>query len=225
MASVTADAYNEHMRQRVQGRLLDLVCGKVPFYEFYRDLVSEVVCVDWPGSAHGNQHVDTVANLTIPLPLEDESCDTILASRVLEHLPEPAVFWSEVSRIIRPGGRIIMTVPFLDRIHESPHDYCRHTDFALRRGAENCGLEVELLEPLGGAPVVICDNVAKVAVQAGGLGELAAIAMQGSCEWFRRTSLGGLVVRKTAIVQPSNCFLILRKPTAATEHERDISGN
>jgi hypothetical protein len=62
-ADLVADSYHTHAKNHCRGRLLDLGCGKVPFYGLYREYVSENVCVDWHNSAHGNDHLDTVRSL------------------------------------------------------------------------------------------------------------------------------------------------------------------
>jgi hypothetical protein len=52
--------------------------------------------------------------------------------------------------VLRRGGRLILTVPFSYRIHSEPTDYYRFTRFALRRYAENNGLDVDVIKPRGG---------------------------------------------------------------------------
>ena len=69
--------------------------------------------------------VDVFADLCQPLPLADECADTVTSFQVLEHLREPGMFISECRRILRPGGSLFMTVPFMWHIHETPNDYFR----------------------------------------------------------------------------------------------------
>lgn len=45
------------------------------------------------------------------LRLEDDSCDIVICSEVLEHLPEPAKGLRELVRITKPGGKIVISVP------------------------------------------------------------------------------------------------------------------
>jgi SAM-dependent methyltransferase len=45
------------------------------------------------------------------LPLEDSSIDLVLCTQVLEHLPSPAKGVAEISRILRPQGRAILSIP------------------------------------------------------------------------------------------------------------------
>jgi hypothetical protein len=53
-ADLVANCYDTHVRSHCRGGLLDLGCGKVPFYALYRPYVSETVCIDWRNSSHGN---------------------------------------------------------------------------------------------------------------------------------------------------------------------------
>ena len=59
-------------------------------------------------------------------------------------LPEAAV--REMARVLRPGGRLLLTVPFSQPLHELPSDYWRFTPSALRLLAEESGLEIERID-------------------------------------------------------------------------------
>jgi SAM-dependent methyltransferase len=68
-----------------------------------------------------------VADLNQPLPLEDGRYDTIISLNTLEHIHHDAFALSELARVLKPGGRMLLFVPFLYRIHGSPSDYHRHS--------------------------------------------------------------------------------------------------
>ena len=65
------------------------------------------------------------------LPLADHSVDAVICESLIEHLPEPAKLINEVYRILKPGGRIYFTVPFMIGFHSSPNDFYRWTDQGL----------------------------------------------------------------------------------------------
>lgn len=163
----TIDAYHPAIRQYASGRLLDLGCGHVPFYEMYRDLVTEVVCVDWAESLHQNELLDHVMNLNNPLKLESEAFDTVLLTDVLEHIYRPAQLLTEVARVLKPQGHLVVGVPFLYWLHEEPIDFHRYTEFALRLMCKEAGLVIKELRPYGGAPEVLMDVVGKCLNEAG----------------------------------------------------------
>ena len=62
---------------------------------------------------------------------------------------------------MRPGGYILLNVPFFYGIHESPYDYFRYTEFALRYFCEMAGFEVLELHSIGGTPEIMADIFAK----------------------------------------------------------------
>ena len=70
--------------------------------------------------------IDVIADLGA-LPFRDESIDGILCEMVLEHIPDATGALGECRRVLRPGGRIYIAVPFLWPYHASPHDYRRWT--------------------------------------------------------------------------------------------------
>jgi SAM-dependent methyltransferase len=160
-ADLQARHYAPALRAHARGRLLDLGCGKVPLFEMYRRHISSSVCVDWPSSYHGNAHVDVACDLNQPIPFSSAAFDTIVLSDVIEHLFDYQTVWSEMARLLRPSGKLIVGVPFLYWLHEDPFDYFRPTEFALRRYCEANGFTVVSLDPYGGAADVIFDIAAK----------------------------------------------------------------
>jgi SAM-dependent methyltransferase len=156
-----APVYEQVIRAYARGRLLDLGCGMVPFYGMYKDLVAENVCIDWANSLHSNPHLDVVADLNQSFPLPDASFDTVLCSDVLEHIAEPAAFLRETARVLKPGGTLLLMVPFFYWLHEQPHDYFRYTEFALRRMCGQAGFAIQSIEAYGGYPDVVLDILSK----------------------------------------------------------------
>jgi len=161
IADIQAQWYERVLRAHACGRLMDLGCGEAPLYGIYRDLVNEVVCVDWAGSFHSQMHLDHEADIGDKVPYEDECVDTVLVTDVLEHIAEPLTTMRESARVLRRNGKVIIGVPFYYWIHEGPHDYYRYTEFALRRFCKLSGLEVVQLEAYGGIPEVLADLTAK----------------------------------------------------------------
>jgi SAM-dependent methyltransferase len=115
-----------------------LVGGFLRGFDLDRDLVADlgcgthrrderVVCVD--GGAYGN--VDVITDLR-RLPFADDSLDGALSIAVLEHVPDPAAHIAEMHRVLRPGGRMLVFVPFMQPFHASPYDFQRYTEVGLR---------------------------------------------------------------------------------------------
>jgi ubiquinone/menaquinone biosynthesis C-methylase UbiE len=57
------------------------------------------------------------------IPRPDASFDAVLCTEVLEHIPDPLPAIREFSRLLRPGGMLILTVPFCSITHFAPHYY------------------------------------------------------------------------------------------------------
>jgi SAM-dependent methyltransferase len=172
IGDLLGEVYYRLIKEHATGHLIDIGCGKTPLYGAYRSLVTEVTCVDWPQSFHQQPYVDQQFDLNEPWPLTSNTYQTALSTDVLEHLPNPGLFWSEAARILQPGGKLILGVPFLYWIHEAPHDYHRFTEHALRRYAEQAGLRTGLVEPYGSAVHVLLDISAKLVSRRGWLSRL-----------------------------------------------------
>jgi SAM-dependent methyltransferase len=212
IADLVADAYAQAFGVHASGRLLDMGCGKVPFYAAYRAFVSNVECIDWSHSPHGTDFVDKTCDLAGSIPYSDGSFDTILLSDVLEHLPEPINCWREMNRLLSPGGKVLLNVPFYYQIHEEPHDFYRYTEFALRRFAHSTGFEIIELRPIGGALEIFADLSAKLLAGAK-LTSLAA-SVQAAVLAFGRRRLGIKVMRRTSARFPLGYFMVAEKGKA-----------
>lgn len=208
VADLVAARYDEHLPRMARGRLLDLGCGKVPLYGAYRSLASEVTCVDWADDTH----VDLVCDLSAPLPLADAAFETIVVSDVLEHLPDPAHAWREIARLLAPGGKVLLNVPFLYPIHAHPHDHFRYTRFALERFAQASGLQALVLEPVGGVFEVLADIFGKMLAKLPLLGPPLAAMQQAGAAVFARSRLGRRLLQSTARNYPLGYFMVVAKP-------------
>lgn len=116
-----------------QGVLLDVGCGAQP----YRGLLSPAtkyigIDTDDAKTKFGYEFPDTIYFHGDRWPLDEASVDVVLCTETIEHVPDTARFMSEVSRVLRPGGELILTVPFSARYHFIPHDYWRFTPASLK---------------------------------------------------------------------------------------------
>ncbi len=81
------------------------------------------------------------------MDLEDQSVDGFVCESMLEHVPEPHRVISEVRRVLRPGGKLLLITPWMYPFHEAPGDYLRFSEPALVRMLE--GFNVLRVDPLG----------------------------------------------------------------------------
>ncbi|HLB75292.1 MAG TPA: class I SAM-dependent methyltransferase [Sedimentisphaerales bacterium] len=126
------------------GKLIDVGCGSKPFKHIFTNIDSYygVDIVE-------NSEADLICDVQ-KLEIEDNSADTILSTQVIEHVPEPNVLMREISRICKKGGIVLLTAPFLCRIHGEPHDFFRFTRFGLKHLFEKNGFEIIAIEQDGG---------------------------------------------------------------------------
>jgi len=130
--------------------------------------------------------VDVECDLRETLPLPAGSFDTIILSDVLEHVPNPEHLWTEMARVLANEGHVLANVPFLAWIHEAPHDYYRFTEYALRFFLYQANLAEVILQPVGGAPEVLTDLVAKSIATVPVVGSGVAVAAQAVIEYLGR---------------------------------------
>jgi SAM-dependent methyltransferase len=111
--------------------VLDIGAGRAPYRELFDHC--RYLTTDWEKSLHVTpSEVDIVASADA-LPLEDRAADAALLTQVLEHVQDPAAVLAETARILRPAGRIFLTVPFVWELHELPFDFWRFTPASLER--------------------------------------------------------------------------------------------
>lgn len=137
------------------GRTLDVGCG----YQPYRSLllsppsqVTDYIGLDLPDNIY---QAPEVAWDGQRIPLEDGSVDSVLLTEVLEHCPTPESVLREIARVLKPGGFMFLTVPFIWPIHTVPRDEFRYTPFALRRLLEGAGFAHPMIEATGGRHAVL----------------------------------------------------------------------
>lgn len=88
-----------------------------------------------------------------------ERFDVVICEQVLEHVVDPCAAAANLRGLCAPGGRVIVSTPFLIKVHELPmyemRDYWRFTPRGLRTLLERAGLEVESVDSWGNRQCVI----------------------------------------------------------------------
>lgn len=99
--------------------------------------------------ASGNDHLEYFPNRTTldvdaskntdvvgdahNLPFKDESFEVVVCSEMLEHADDPPKVISEIERVLKPGGLVVLTTRFAYPVHDAPNDYWRFTPYGLRK--------------------------------------------------------------------------------------------
>ncbi|MCF6320553.1 MAG: class I SAM-dependent methyltransferase [Rhizobiaceae bacterium] len=82
------------------------------------------------------------------LPLEDNSIDCCSTMNTLEHVYDPKFQLKEINRVLKPGGKVVISIPWIFRIHGHPDDYSRRTPSWWRIALEETGYSQGTLMPL-----------------------------------------------------------------------------
>lgn len=129
--------------------VVDAGAGESRFHDFFRR--SRYVGIDRGIGDSGWDYagLDAVADLAW-MPVRSGSADLVLNTQVLEHVPDPRRAIEEMSRMLRPGGRLFLTAPQGWPEHQQPHDFFRFTRFSLESLLRDAGFSRWEIEPMGG---------------------------------------------------------------------------
>ncbi len=162
--------------------------------------------------------VDIVSDIT-DMPLLDNSVDSILIISVLEHVRESAQCVTEIYRTLKPGGKVLVQVPFLFPYHAAPDDYLRWTIKGIEK--EFSRFQVLELGPSSGptsALLAVFVEWLSILCSAGSKKVHDIIYMVASVVFspFKLIDIV-LLQYKTAIIAPGGVYLVAQKPTPDPE--------
>jgi SAM-dependent methyltransferase len=132
-----------------RGWVLDVGCGNNRRFAGHFT-VDRYVGLEYPTTLGADSSPVDVFGTALALPFADGAFDTVVSFETLEHVTDSAAMVAEMRRVVKPGGAVIVSVPFLWGEHCQPYDYYRFTTFGLRHLFESAGLDVVSLERVGG---------------------------------------------------------------------------
>jgi SAM-dependent methyltransferase len=139
--------------QLLKGRLLDIGCGSKPYKKLF--VVDEYVGLDIDSEITRKRKIADQLYDGKVFPFSSNSFDSALCNQVLEHVFNPDEFLSEIYRVLKPSGKLLLTVPFVWDEHEQPYDYARYSSFGLRFLLEKNGFHVLEQKKIGGDATII----------------------------------------------------------------------
>jgi len=146
------EMFREFIEKLVDGkRGLDAGCGMQPFRWMFERAGFHYTGFDVIQNRAGT--VDVLGALDESLTtvlLERSPFDFILCTEVLEHVADWSTAYGNFSRLLAPGGRVLLTCPHFYPLHETPYDFWRPTPFAVEHFAETNHLNTVHLEDAGG---------------------------------------------------------------------------
>lgn len=128
----------------LRGRILDVGCGDKPYQSLLveaQEYIGLDVCDD--------RKVDILVDSMRPWPLEHDSFDAVLCTQVLEHVTDTEGMLRSIRQVIKPGGMLIITAPFIYNAHGIPEDYHRFSIYGMEKLLAN-SFEIVETKPQGG---------------------------------------------------------------------------
>ena len=129
--------------------VVDYGSGDRPYEQLLLKKFSRYIAADYGVTNSKHNRQPDIYIYGDRIDLESESVNCVLLTEVLEHVYEPKNVLCEIRRILRPGGQVIGTVPFVVPEHEEPHDYHRFTYYCLQRMFVEHEFEIVSLEYVG----------------------------------------------------------------------------
>ena len=132
--------------RHVRGRLLDAGAGRMAYRNMLQEFCDRYESLDNADPAGGIDYVADLQDTGLP----DARYDTVFCTQVLQHLTEPGRAVAEMARVLKPGGKVVISVPHFVWLHNEPHDYWRFTGHGMKYLLEKSGLKVLSVEKVGG---------------------------------------------------------------------------
>lgn len=150
---------------QIKGKILDFGCGSKPYESLFTQAASYVgVDIKVSGHDHENSKVDIYYDgKTLPFPAQH--FDAVVSFEVFEHLFHPDEILSEIRRVLKPGGTLLITIPFAWDEHETPFDFARYTTFGIRHVLTRNGFEITEIKKTSTYWLAICQMLIAYLVQ------------------------------------------------------------
>ncbi|MBT4482933.1 MAG: class I SAM-dependent methyltransferase, partial [Candidatus Latescibacteria bacterium] len=111
------------LSMHISGRVLDVGCGNKPYEKLFNSDQYIGLEIDTPENRRSKK-ADMFYN-GMHIPAENKYFDGVVAFQVFEHVFNPEDFLIELRRVLKQGGKLLMTIPFVWDEHEQPHDFAR----------------------------------------------------------------------------------------------------
>jgi SAM-dependent methyltransferase len=142
------------MAPKLTGLLVDVGCGSKPYENLFLN-----------SDKYSGLEYDTPANRLSKradyfydghtFPFDESSFDGAICNQVLEHVFNPDEFLHEINRVLKLGGKLLLTVPFVWDEHEQPYDYARYSSFGLSALLEKNGFSITEHKKLGADATIL----------------------------------------------------------------------
>jgi len=145
---------------------LDVGCGEQPLRGQLLAAGFRYAGLDVQQNAAGTVDHFGAIDGTLPESLAQAQFDFIVCTEVLEHVADWPAAFANLSRLLRPGGKVLITCPHIWIPHEEPFDFFRPTSWAIARHGERAGMRIVEVERLGDGYDVLGTVLAAVKLRA-----------------------------------------------------------
>ncbi|RKY62413.1 MAG: hypothetical protein DRP96_00320 [Candidatus Neomarinimicrobiota bacterium] len=125
----------------VHGIALDFGCGNRGYKDLFATKVNVGLDIKKSGHNHSSENIDIYYDGK-RIPFRNESFDSIISIEVFEHVFNLEHILDELNRVLKPGGNILISTPFIWEEHEQPFDFARYTGFGMQHLLETHGFSV-----------------------------------------------------------------------------------
>lgn len=127
-------------------KILDVGCGIKPYESLFKN--SDYIGIDVEESGHKNEYkkVDKYFDGK-NIPFDDNMFDLVICTQVIEHNLDYKDLLTEIYRVLKRDGDLLLTAPFVWNEHEIPYDFFRFTQYAHRNILRQQGFNIVKLEP------------------------------------------------------------------------------
>lgn len=150
----------KHLRQTGSGvahgglSVVDFGCGSTPYQPLLIELAGRYIRADIPANVNKDVAIDPA---TGKVDLPEGEVDVVLSTQVLEHVHSPADYLAEAKRLLKPGGKLILSTHGFWKYHPDPTDFWRWTASGLNKLLVQSGFDViEHVGVLGFASASAC---------------------------------------------------------------------
>ncbi len=127
--------------------ILDVGAGGGHYRGFFKD--KHYLAADLCLAQDTYKGLDVISDIC-NLSFKDSSIDNVMCIEVIEHSLEPERLFKELNRILKKGGRLLLTSPLCCGEHMQPYDFYRYTRFSLSKMLETTGFEIKNITTRGG---------------------------------------------------------------------------
>jgi len=161
---------------------LDVGCGEQPFRQALEQAGYRYYAMDVQQNSLSSVDILSPIDSEISNPELAGKFQLILCTEVLEHVADWFAAFDNFKKLLRPGGCVVITSPFLWPLHEEPYDFWRATPHAIRYLPDRTGLDVVTAKK-GGTPIQALSTA---------LGLTAIKPLQGPLSGVRRATLAAI---------------------------------